>query len=162
MKKVLFTIAAITCLMVIGNVIHTAYKENIVRQEENAAKNTFLEWLHTVKPESIEEWGAQDTRTGKESRDFIEIELKDEQKEELCQALMAITVKDVVVGPGNPKEKDLYIWFYGALGSCAFKYDGATVYVTEVPKTVSDVVGLWPFEIRNEKFNEFLSGLLEQ
>ena len=162
LKKILIVSTAIIFLAIMGNVIHAAYEENLARQEENAAKNKLLEWLYAVEPESIEEWGAQDTRIGEDPKDFIRLELKEEQKQQFCQVLKTISAEEVVLGPGSPQGMDLDIWFYCSdPGNWCFRYEEPTVYVYGVPTPLSDEVGRWPWEIRNEKLNEFLSGLLE-
>ena len=162
MKKILYASAAILFLIIMGNVIHAAYVENVAKQEENTAKNTLLEWLHAVEPESIEEWGADDTRIGEDPKDFIRLELKEEQKQQLCQALKTISVEEVILGPGSPRGKDLDIWFYcSEPGNWSFRFEETTVYVYGVPDPLSDEIGYWPWEIRNDKLNDFLAGLLE-
>lgn len=111
----------------------------------------------------IKDWSAQDTRNAQSAKDFIYFDLNDEQKEEFCRALESISIDEVSIGYGSPNRKNLDLWFMTTEEEFwDFRFDGEVVYIRGMPQKWEEENGLWPFEIRNEKLNEFLSGLLEQ
>lgn len=159
MKKWILIIGAITGMLlftIIGTKMYISYEEYI-------AKKALIESLYLIETELIKDWSAQDTRNAQSAKDFIYFDLNDEQKEEFCRALESISIDEVSIGYGSPNRKNLDLWFMTTEEEFwDFRFDGEVVYIRGMPQKWEEENGLWPFEIRNEKLNEFLSGLLEQ
>lgn len=156
MKKKISVVIAVIALVSIGRVAYAAYEQHI-------AKHTFLEWIYEVEPETITDWGAVDTRNVQSTKDYIDLNLKDEQKKELCLALKSIKSDEVTLGRGRHDARLLSLYFFVLeTMDWNFRFDGEVVWLYGIPEELQEVTGWWPWEIRNEKLNEFLSGLLEQ
>ena len=157
-KKIVFVIMIIFIpVAIIGSKL---YVEN---QKMKVARNLFLEWFNDVETEEIAEWQIFDMRNGWLPDEVIRMDIGEENKKEFCQIIKDVSVEQVKLGEGCDTREfvDLRI-FTTNEQEWVLRYADNVIYMHGVPDELNELYGWWPWEIRNEKLNEFLSGLLEQ
>ena len=155
-KLIIGIILGIVVLTLIGNKIYVVY-------EENEAKKALLEWLYSVEPEKVIKGVIIDERKGPYEKDHIYTDMTETHKVALCQAMQSISVDEISALDNNFTDDYLTIWFDAFVEErrTLCKFNGEAVYVFELPEDIKEQTGYRGWEIRNDKINEFLEGVLE-
>ncbi len=156
-KLIIGLILGIVVLTLIGNKVYVVY-------EENEAKKALLEWLYSVEPERIIQGVIIDTRNGPYIKDHIYTDMTEAHKVALCQAMQSISVDEISILDNSFIDDCLTIWFDAFVEErrTLCKFNGEAVYVFELPEDIREQTGYRGLEIRNDKLNEFLEGLLKE
>lgn len=149
-------ILAIVSSVIIGSRIYMAH-------EENAIKNTVLEWIHSVESEQMLEAVVIDQRNGPYVNDAVYTDLTDEQKEAFCQAIQSISMDEVSIVEIVPHDIYFSIWYdaFAEGKRTMFKFNREVAYVNILPDELYEQNGYMVLKIKSNELNEFLAEFLE-